>query len=282
MKRKIPALVFIFLAAAMIARPARAQNGSIQFVARATPTGGLEEPVRGFPFYLLSKSFAQINREVSASYPAPDMDAFIDGLHASPELKGWMKKNHWVRLSGPDFLHKVKPEDVLAVPEFYRAYMEGTSAEAGMDFPQPKFKASDEKKNPEKYKKLVDAYHDAIRRFVAQYPQTMVGMDGELNDSDPETKWNELVARTARDNRRLALNLAESKYLIAKAATNLQGEALLRGIPPGSYWLSSLDLSATVGDVRPRWDVPVEVRAGQNVYVALSNVNAVPPARGAQ
>ncbi|HWG59857.1 MAG TPA: hypothetical protein VN661_12490 [Candidatus Acidoferrales bacterium] len=282
MGRTSCALILALFAAAAFAPAAPAQNGSIQFVVRATPSGGIEEPVRGFPLYLLNKSFAQITQEVSADSPTPRLDAFIDGLNLSPQLKSWMKKNHSVKLSGPDFLHKLKPGDVMDVPEFYRAYMEGAAGEVAMDFPKPKYKPSDEKKNPEKYRKLVAAYREAIRHYVEQYPQTRIGMEVGLADSDPETKWNELRSRSARENQRLALNLAESKYLVAKADTNLQGEAVLQGIPPGAYWLSSLDLAATIGDVRPRWDVPVQVRPGQNSYIALSNVNAVPPSRGAQ
>ena len=86
----------------------RQQNGSVDFVARATPSGGLDEPVRGFPFYLLSKSFEEISKEAEATYPKPDMDAFIDKLEVSNELKAWMKKNHMVQLSGEDFIHKLK------------------------------------------------------------------------------------------------------------------------------------------------------------------------------
>ena len=67
---------------------AGAQDGSIEFVARATPSSGVEEPVRGFPFYLLSKSFEEIQKEVAANYPKPDMDAFIDRMTgASKELR---------------------------------------------------------------------------------------------------------------------------------------------------------------------------------------------------
>ena len=85
----------------MAAAPrASAQDGSIEFVARATPSGGLEEPVRGFPFYLLSKSFESISQEASVGSPEPDMAAFIDTLEVSPEMKAWMKKNHSTSLAG--------------------------------------------------------------------------------------------------------------------------------------------------------------------------------------
>src|SRR5215470_10927505 len=94
---KFTARAFVFALAPLcaLAFSAAAQNGSIEFVARAAPSGGLEEPVRGFPFFLLSKSFEQISHEVESTHPEADMDAFIDKLDASKELKAWMKKNHW-------------------------------------------------------------------------------------------------------------------------------------------------------------------------------------------
>lgn len=254
---------------------ARAQNGSIEFVARATPSGGLDEPVRGFPFYLLSKSFEQITRDVEASYPAPEMDHFIDQLDVSGELKAWMKKNHSVQLSGEDFIHKLTPADVLHVPEFYSAYMRRNAGEDSLDFPKPKYKASDKTKDPAKYARLSDEYHQAIQRYIEQNPQSKDGMDLELADKNPDSQWQALASKRNPEIRRQAVELAQSKYLIARTETNLQGQGFLSGIAPGEYWLSSLDVSADVGDVRPLWDVAVTVRPGATAYVVLSNVNAV-------
>jgi hypothetical protein len=62
---------------------------------------------------------------------------------------------------------------------------------------------------------------------------------------------------------------------VAHAETNLQGEGFVRGLGPGTYWLSTLDVPATVGDARPRWDVPVTLRAGETKYITLSNSNSV-------
>ena len=115
---------------------AAAQDASIEFVAHATPSGGLEEPVRGFPFFLLSQSFVEIGKEAEAAYPKPDMDAFIAKLDVSPELKAWMKKNDWVMLAGEDFIHKLHPDDILAVPEFKTAYMDRNSGDQSADFPE--------------------------------------------------------------------------------------------------------------------------------------------------
>jgi hypothetical protein len=49
----------------------------------------------------------------------------------------------------------------------------------------------------------------------------------------------------------------------------------MRGLAPGSYWLSTLDVPATVGDARPRWDIPVVLRAGETKYMTLSNSNSI-------
>src|ERR1700735_5733458 len=83
---------------------AAAQKSTIQFVAKATPSSGTDEPVRGITFYLLSKSFDDIGKEAAVTYPLVAMDAFIDKLDVSKELKAWMKKNHWVNLAGEDFI----------------------------------------------------------------------------------------------------------------------------------------------------------------------------------
>ena len=241
------------------------------------PSGGLEEPVRGFPVYLLSKSFEQISKEVAAAYPQPDMDAFIDKLDVSNELKAWMKKNHWVQLSGDDFVGKVTPADILAVPEFYTAYMDRNAGGRSVDFPKPKYKPSDEKKDPAKYQRLLSDYRDAIKHYIETNPQSKDGMDLTLAEKDPSTKWAILVGKREPEIQRQAIELAQSKYLVARTETNLEGEGLLSRIQPGTYWLSTLDVAATVGDVRPRWDVPVTVKPGETTRIALSNVNAIQP-----
>jgi hypothetical protein len=253
---------------------AQSKNGSVEFVARATPSGGLEEPVRGFPFFLLSKSFEEINREVDASLPKPDMDAFIDKLDVSKELKAWMKKNHWLQLSGGDFVEKVKPADVIEVPEFFTAYLHRNSGYAATNFPKSKVKSSDTAKDPAKAAKGLADYKEAVRRYIDQNPDTIDGIDLELAQSDPSSKWNALQAKRGPELHRTALDLAQSKYFVARTETDLHGEGVLSGIQPGSYWLSTLDISADVGDARLRWDTQLNVRPGEEARVALTNVNA--------
>jgi hypothetical protein len=261
---------------------ALAQNGAIQFSANATPSGGLQEPVRGFPFFLLSKSFEQIQKEAEASYPKPDMNAFIAKLDVSAELKTWMKKNQRVSLSGQDFIHKLTPADVLDVPEFRQAYMERNTTDQAFNFPKPKFKASEQRTNPAKFKKLSDEYHATLLHYIAMYPQTLAGIDLSLTDVDPGPRWNILLARRIPRISRRALDLAESKYLVARTQTNLQGEATIENIPLGRYWISTLNVAADVGDVHLKWDVPVTVIRGRTQSVSLSNVNSVQSALDVQ
>jgi len=254
-----------------------AQTGAIQYSANATPSGGLQEPVRGFPFFVLSKSFEQIQADAKASVPKPDMNAFIAKLDVSPELKAWMKKYKTVSLSGEAFVHKLTPQEILDVPEFRRAYMERNAGDESVNFPKPKFTAADEK-NPAKLKKLSDQYHETLLHYIAIYPQTVEGLDLSLSDVDPGPQWNLIVAQRTPEIHRRALDLAESKYLVARTQTDLQGQGAVENLPPGTYWISTLDTSADVGDARLRWDVPVTVLPGKTQNVSLSNVNAIQPA----
>ncbi|MFZ0412872.1 MAG: hypothetical protein WA875_04485 [Candidatus Acidiferrales bacterium] len=258
--------------------PCAAQAGSIEFSARITPSGGVEEPVRGFPVYLLRKSFEDIKLEADAAYPKPDMNAFIDKLEVSKELKAWMKTNKTVRLNGQDFTALVKPADIMAVKEFYSAYMDRNSDDQTlMGFPKPKWKASDKVKDPAKYEKLDAEYRDAIKKFIEQNPQTIDGLDLALTDTDPSQKWDDLVAKRQPQLERATLDLARGKYYAARADTDLQGLGGFRNVQPGYYWLSSLDVPATVGDAQFRWDVAITVAPGQTLSVVLDNSDAAIP-----
>jgi len=276
---KRAACIAISLLLLNVAGPLRAsaQTGSIEFIARARPSAGLEEPVRGFPFYLLRKSYEEIHNEVDASYPKPDLDAFIDKLDVSDKLKAWMKHNHTVTLTGEDFIHMLHAAEVMEVPEFYQAYMTRNAGDQSADFPVAKYKASDQKKNPAKYEKERLDYREAVRKYIVANPESINGIDLELIDIDQSHKWSQIEGRRLPEIHRHTLELAETKYLVARTETDVQGQGTLHGISPGTYWLSTLDVSADVGDARPRWDVAVVVEAGKVTSVALSNSNAIQP-----
>lgn len=259
--------------------PAAAQTGAIEFAVRVRPASGVSEPARGIPFCLLSKSFQEIRREAESAAPPPDMDAFIDKLTVSPELKAWMKRQHAVSLSATDFTKSLKPDDVMGVPEFFDSYMKLNRSNNGMGFPVSKAKEKDKIKNPEKYKKAKLEYLDAIKKYVIANPGSVDGIENELADVDPTHAWNELEKQRAADIHRHTLDAADGRYLVAQTETNLNGDAQLLNLPPGTYWLSTLDVTATVGDSYLKWDLPITVRDGQTARVELSNSNALESAK---
>jgi hypothetical protein len=276
----VSTLSVLFLIAGVMAKAPRAaaQTGSVQFVARVTPSGGEDEPVRTLPFYLLSKSYADIEKEAEAASPVANQDKFIDALDVSKELKAWMKTNHRVNLSGEDFTKMLKADDIMNVPEFFAAYTERMVGDHTAGFPTPKYKLEDRAKNPAKYDLQVTEYHDAIRAFVIADPDSKDGLDLSLEEVNPGHKWDMLKAKNLAELTRETADLARGKYLVARAETDMQGQGALRGIPPGNYWLGTLNIEAVAGDARERWDVPVTVRAGQPSYLTLTNINAVKPA----
>jgi hypothetical protein len=261
---------------------AAAQTGSIDFTTRLTPASGNGEPVRGLSFSLLRKSFQDIQKEADAAVPAPELNPFIDKLEVSKELKDWMKRTHSVQLSGEEFTRNLKVDDIMKVPEFFSAYLNRNAGDRSVDFPKPKFKEKDKQKDPEKYEKLRQQYLDSIRKYLTSNPQTADGIELDLAEIDPRAKWEKLNGDRLPEIRHRTMHLAETKYLVARGETDLEGHAVLRGIPPGDYWLSTLEVEAAVGDVRVRWDMPVRVSAGMVTRLELSGSNAVEPRRPAR
>jgi len=236
--------VLIFFAPGAVAQSGTVQNGAVQFTARITPAGGVDEPVRSFPFYLLRKSYADIQKEAAANLPASDMNAFIDTLEVSAPLKAWMKKNQCVNLSGEEFTKRLKIDDILGVPEFFSAYVERMTTDASVSFPNPKYKPEDKVKDPEKYDRLKKQYYDAIRVFFAQHPKSADGIDFSMEEINPGHKWEIYRSKDQSDLDEHTSELAQGSYLAARTETDLQGDGSMRGIPPGSYWISSLNISA--------------------------------------
>jgi len=256
--------------------PAAAQSGSIAFTARITPSTGVAEPVRGLPFYLLSKSFADIQREANASVPKLDFDRFIDSLTVSKELKTWMKKNHTATITGDDFRKNLKADEIINIPEFWKAYFDENASGAGSGFPPRKYKESDRTKNPEKYQREVDEYHAKVRKYLAANPDSKEVMDADLESINPGPRWADMGAARARKVNTMALDLAQSRYAVGQTQTDVNGRGEFNSIATGTYWITSLEIEAEVGDTQEKWDVAVSVRAGATTQMVLSNFNAVP------
>ncbi|HKW61986.1 MAG TPA: carboxypeptidase-like regulatory domain-containing protein [Candidatus Acidoferrum sp.] len=254
-------------------RAAKPATGALEFSARITPTAARAEPVRQFTFYILTKSYTDIVKEAQERDPVPGRDEFIDGLKFSPELRAWMKAKDTIDLSAPDMDKVISPDDVLGVPEFLLAYQRTNSGGVTTGFPKPKFTNLDKAKEPEKYKKLREQYLAALMKFLRQHPESMTGIELELEGINPQRKWDAL--QNARNKRvlRAAPELAQLKFLARRADTDMDGHAAVSGLPPGDYWISTLNLEANAGDMHVRWDVPVKIEAGQTARVELSNLN---------
>ncbi len=249
--------------------------GTVEFIAMVAPTNGHPEPARQMSFYLLRKSMAEIRAEVEQVQPPPDMDQFIDSLEVSPELKTWMKKHHSVDLRGKDFTKHLTSTDVIGVPEFLEAYKDINGATLNVGVPENKVKATDRKKNPEKFDRALAQYQLAMHRYIDANPDTLDGLDAELGDKNPAPRWARAQAEQQRYVTHRISELAQTQYLVAKTDSDLEGRGTLSAIAPGVYWITTLDTPALAGDIRLLWDRAVTVQAGQTAHLELSNVNAV-------
>jgi hypothetical protein len=256
---------------------AAAQSGdaSLEFLVQATPTGGRAEKVMKQPFYLLRASLADIEKQAGEQVPPPDLDAFADSLDASDDLKAWIKRTRRANLHGSDFLRSLTPDDILGVPEFKEAYVARNAIMVGLGFPRfPK--ASEKEKDPAKYEQAVKGYWDKVRAYAATYPESKDQMDDHLVDINPGPAWRAKEEARALQVRQKMEQLIHSRYLVARAETDYDGLARISGLAPGRYWLTNLWTEVRAGDVKLRWEIPLELRPGQALYLELNNANALP------
>jgi hypothetical protein len=258
---------------------AQSDAGSLELIARITPTGARPEPVRQFTFYILTKSYSEIVKEIEEKDPIPPRDQFIDGLTVSPELRTWLKGHDTLDLAEPGFDKLLTPDDILNIPEFLLAYQRSNSGGVTNGLPKPKYLESAKTDHPEKYEKLKQEYLVSLKKFIRSRPETVSGVELELDGVNPQHKWAALQNDRRKRVQRVAPEVAQLKFLVAKVDTDLEGRASLSGIVPGDYWISSLNLDADAGDMRVRWDVPVKIERGKTMRIELSNLNSI-DARG--
>lgn len=261
-----------FLLASSLA--AQTGTGAIDISARITPTAARPEPVRQFELYVLTKSYADIVKEIEGQDVLPTRDQFIESQKFSPELKAWMKAHDLMDLTSPDLDQLLSTDDIMNVPEFQAAYQRSNSGGVTSGLPRPKFRESDKDSNPEKYQKQKEEFVAATRKFIQTHPATVQGIETELTAVNPKLAWDRLHTEQKRKVAQLAPDTAQAKYLAGKAETDLDGRAYVTGLPAGNYWVSSLSMEAASGDRRLLWDVPVRVQAGQTSHLELSNLNA--------
>ena len=265
---------FLFFAASAVpAAAAQNAGGTLDFTAHISPSAARPEPVRQFTFYVLTKSYADVVKEVEEQNAIPERDKFIDDLKVSPELKEWLKAHDVFDLTAPDLDHLLTPDDILHVPEFLLAYQRSNSGGVTNGIPKPKYADADKTARPERYNKQMQEYLTALKKFIQAHPETVSGIELQLSGVNPERKWSRLQADHKRRVLHLAPEVAQTKYLAGKIDTDLDGHASLSGLAPGNYWLSTLNLDVNAGDTRLGWDVPVTIRAGEGTRIELTNLN---------
>lgn len=249
-------------------------TGTLEFSAFVSPTAAKPEPVRDFTFYVLTKSYEEIKKEVETKNGAPDREKYIESLKLSPELREWLKAHDVMDLTMPGLDKLLTADDILHVPEFLLAYQRSNSGGVTNRIPKPKYKDADKTEHPEKYEKEHQEYLVSLKKFVQANPMTMAGMELELDGINPAKKWAEIQNSFKKRIRQQAPMQAQTKYLVAKVDTNLEGTANIFRLAAGSYWLSTLDLQAGAGDSRLRWDVPITIEMGKTTRIELTNLNA--------
>ena len=273
-------MILIFAAALgtlSFASEAQAQTdaGALEVFARITPTAARPEPVRQFTFCVLTRSYSEIVKEVEEKDPIPPRDEFIGSLKISPELRAWLKAHDTLDLTEPDLDKLLSPDDILNVPEFLLAYQRSNGGGVTEGLPKPKFTDADKTDHPEKYEKLKQDYLAALKKFIRGRPETVSGVELQLEGVNPQRKWAALQNERRKRVQRVAPDMAQLKFLVAKADTDLEGRAAFSGLAPGDYWISTLNLDADAGDMRVRWDVPVKIERGKTAHIELSNLNSI-------
>src|SRR6267378_1309936 len=254
--------------------PAQTTTGTLEFMARITPTAARPEPVRQFTFYILTKSYAEIVKEVEEKDLLPPREEFIDSLKLSSELRAWLKSHDIFDLTLPDVDKAMTPDDIIHVPEFLLAYQRSNSGGVASGIPKPKYADADKTGNPEKYEKQVNEYLAALKKFIQAHPESVSGVELELEGVNPQRKWAAIQNERRKRVQRAAPDIAQTKFLAARADTDLDGRGSVSGLAPGNYWISSLNLDAAAGDMRLRWDVPVVIQPGKTTRVELMNLNS--------
>jgi hypothetical protein len=277
-KVKREAVILALACFSFLAGGSRAQTtgaaGSLEFAARVTPTAARPEPVRQFTFYVLTKSYADIAKDVEAEDKLPSREQFIDDLKVSAELREWLKAHDILDLTIPEMDKALTPDDILRVPEFLLAYQRSNSGGVTRGIPKPKYRDADKKENPERYERQHQEYLTSLKKFISSRPETVSGVELEMSGVNPQTKWANIQADHAKRVSKLAPELAQTKYLAAKVDTDLDGRAALSGMAAGNYWISTLNLDVAAGDTHLRWNVAVTIQPGRTTRLELTNLNA--------
>jgi len=213
------------------------------------------------------------NTDAVALFERIDRDAWQETVHNPVRLLQRVPSAHWEALADDDGFRR----HLERVVEAFDAYMSRNSGFEGIGFPKPKFREKDKTASPEKYKQLRQEYKSAVRTFIVAMPESVHGIEADLNGIDPYRAWTQMQTDRNRRVQRRTIELAQKSYLAARTDTDLNGRGAFAGLPSGDYWIGTLATPATAGDVRLHWDLHVVVRPGETARLELSNLNAAEP-----
>src|SRR5258706_10540292 len=196
---------------------AQSATGSLELAARISPTAARPEPVRQFTFYVLTKSYAEVVKEVEAENVVQSREKFIEGLKLSPELKEWLKAHDIFDLTMPGLDRLVTPDDIIHVPEFLLAYQRSNSGGVTSGIPKPKYADADKTAHPDRYNKQLQDYYLALKKFIQNNPSTVSGIELELTGVNPQDKWSKIQAEHSRRVVRLGPEFAQAQHFVGKS-----------------------------------------------------------------
>ena len=108
------------------------------------------------------------------------------------ELRAWLHKHDVMDITLPGFDKLLTADDVIHVPEFLLAYQRSNSGGVTSGIPTPKYREADKTENPDRYEKQKQEYLNALKKFIGSRPETMAGMELELDGVNPARKWAEV------------------------------------------------------------------------------------------
>jgi len=135
-------------------------------------------------------------------------------------------------------------------------------------FPRPKYRDADKTERPERYEKEHQEYLTALKKFIQSHPETVAGIELELDGINPGRKWAE-AQKHYKKKCGSRPPMAKHKRNISRFGwtPNLEGAAHVARLPAGNYWLSTLDLEAGAGD-SGNMGCPVTIQgAGQTTRI---------------
>src|SRR5258706_8906620 len=217
--QRIFILAGLYCFTGVVALRAQSGAGALEFTAKVTPTEAKAEPAREFTIYLLTKSYDQIVKELDERDGPPSREKFIDGLKISPELREWLHKHDVMDITLPGFDKLLTPDDVLHVPEFLLAYQRSNSGGVTNGIPKPKYRDADKTENPDRYEKQKQEYLTTLKKFIQAHPETVSGMELELDGVNPARKWAEAQNNHRRRGAQISPKHTQSPHMGAEMRT---------------------------------------------------------------